>query len=127
MDSITDREQKALAEQVLSRFEQEVVPVMAALPRAVTQNDANDHNILCNADGTAVTGILDFGDMVHTARVFELGITVAYGEPCLAAWSMTDGCSRPALIAVPAALIAVPAPRPLTDKMGLQRAEIPDW
>ena len=65
--------------QVLARFDQDVAPIIVELPHAVTQNDANDHNILVDKSGARVTGMLDFGDMCYTARVFELGIMVAYG------------------------------------------------
>jgi Ser/Thr protein kinase RdoA (MazF antagonist) len=52
---------------------------LADLPQQTTQNDANDHNIVVDASGNAVAGIIDFGDMVHTARVNELAICIAYG------------------------------------------------
>ena len=79
LGSIEDMERRTLAESVLARFSKQVVPLLDQLPRAVCQNDANDHNLVVdNATGERIAGLLDFGDMCHTARVFELGICVAY-------------------------------------------------
>jgi Ser/Thr protein kinase RdoA (MazF antagonist) len=53
------------------------------LPRSVIHNDANDHNLLVGPptaapEERAVTGLLDFGDMVETWTVCELSVAVAY-------------------------------------------------
>lgn len=47
------------------------------LPHQVIHNDANEHNILVGADG-AVSGLIDFGDVVWSARVCGLAIAGAY-------------------------------------------------
>lgn len=54
--------------------------LLPELPHAVIYNDANDRNIVVRDDpqGACVTGIFDFGDVVHTARVFELAVGCAY-------------------------------------------------
>ncbi|MCA9958057.1 MAG: aminotransferase class III-fold pyridoxal phosphate-dependent enzyme, partial [Anaerolineales bacterium] len=65
-------------------FAQRTQPLLADLRRSIIHNDANDYNILVDADtalGTRpqrVTGIIDFGDLVRTAAVAELAITTAY-------------------------------------------------
>jgi Ser/Thr protein kinase RdoA (MazF antagonist) len=46
------------------------------LRRGVIHGDANDHNVLVR-DGEVV-GLLDFGDMVHSAVVCDLAIALAY-------------------------------------------------
>jgi Ser/Thr protein kinase RdoA (MazF antagonist) len=54
----------------------------ASLRHGVIHGDANDHNVLAEAD--RMTGLLDFGDMVHSAIVCELAVALAYamlGEP----------------------------------------------
>lgn len=48
----------------------------AALRHSVIHGDANDHNVL--VDAGRVVGLLDFGDMVHTATVCDLAIALAY-------------------------------------------------
>ncbi|HEY8199020.1 MAG TPA: phosphotransferase, partial [Candidatus Limnocylindrales bacterium] len=42
---------------------------LAALPRSVVHNDANDHNVLVE-DGRVV-GLIDFGDMVESVAIAE--------------------------------------------------------
>ncbi|MGB3802012.1 MAG: aminotransferase class III-fold pyridoxal phosphate-dependent enzyme [Lewinella sp.] len=47
------------------------------LPRAVCYNDAHEHNLLVGSEGE-ICGIIDFGDVVHTASVSELAVACAY-------------------------------------------------
>ena len=56
------------------------------LPHQVIHNDANEYNVLVGPDG-AVTGLIDFGDVVYTARVCGLAIAGAYAM---------QGCADPA-------------------------------
>ena len=54
----------------------------ACRARAI-HDDLNDYNVLvagsvASADGARVTGIVDFGDMVHSYRVADLAIAGAY-------------------------------------------------
>jgi Ser/Thr protein kinase RdoA (MazF antagonist) len=58
------------------------------LRHSVIHNDANDYNVLIE-DGR-MTGLLDFGDLVHSATVCDLAIALAYAmlhekEPLAAA------------------------------------------
>ena len=52
------------------------VPDLDHLPHQVIHNDANEHNVLVGDDGR-VTGLIDFGDAVYSARV--CGLAVAGG------------------------------------------------
>ena len=56
------------------------------LPHQVIHNDANEYNVLVGPGG-AVTGLIDFGDVVYTARVCGLAIAGAYAM---------QGCADPA-------------------------------
>lgn len=69
-------ERGRLIDEALDEFRRHVVPVLSALPRAVVHNDANDHNILVAGD--RVSGLIDFGDAVHTIAVNDLAIACAY-------------------------------------------------
>jgi Ser/Thr protein kinase RdoA (MazF antagonist) len=64
----------------LRRFETRVVPALTGLPHQVIHNDANDHNVLLRASDTGpeVSGLLDFGDMLWSARACEPAIAMAY-------------------------------------------------
>ena len=65
-------EDAALSELVLeSRFE-----VNTDLRRSVIHGDANDYNVLVDAD--RVTGLIDFGDIVYSWTVGNLAIALAY-------------------------------------------------
>jgi Ser/Thr protein kinase RdoA (MazF antagonist) len=71
-----------LLHRVLDRFDAEVAPVIDDLPRQIVHNDFHPANVLVDAKrGTTVTGVLDFGDVVRTARVFDLAVALAYLVP----------------------------------------------
>ncbi|MDA0136688.1 aminotransferase class III-fold pyridoxal phosphate-dependent enzyme [Solirubrobacter deserti] len=54
-----------------------VVDGLDHLPHQLIHNDANDYNVLVGADGQ-VSGLIDFGDVVFTARACGLAIAGAY-------------------------------------------------
>jgi Ser/Thr protein kinase RdoA (MazF antagonist) len=64
----------------LTRFKSEVLPQVERLPFQVIHGDANDHNILVEGEGPAsrISGLLDFGDLVWTARACEPAIAMTY-------------------------------------------------
>jgi hydroxylysine kinase len=77
-DATTD---PALVEFV-ERFEVETMPRLADLPHQLVHNDFHPSNVLVDpADPMRITGVLDFGDAVHTARVVDLGVALAYVTP----------------------------------------------
>ncbi len=60
-------------------FEERVGPVLATLPHQVIHNDFHPGNVLVDAASTTfVTGVLDFGDTVYTARVVDLAVALSY-------------------------------------------------
>lgn len=68
-----------MIEKILDEFEAYVSPVLNNLRSQVIHNDFNPHNILvAEDDHTKVSGILDFGDMVHTPLVIDLAVACAY-------------------------------------------------
>ena len=71
---------RAHAEALTRQFLGEVRPRIAQLPQQVLHHDANEHNLIAVAgpQGAEVQGIFDFGDAVHTARIFELAVAGAY-------------------------------------------------
>jgi 4-aminobutyrate aminotransferase-like enzyme/Ser/Thr protein kinase RdoA (MazF antagonist) len=67
----------------------------ARLRLAAVHNDPNDYNILVSVD-RKITGILDFGDIVHTYAIADLAIAMAYAvlgkaDPLAAATAVTRG------------------------------------
>ncbi len=70
---------RELAEEAFTRWDD---VDFSSLRHGVIHGDANDYNVLI--EGDRVTGLLDFGDMVHSAIVCELAVALAYavlGEP----------------------------------------------
>jgi 4-aminobutyrate aminotransferase-like enzyme/aminoglycoside phosphotransferase (APT) family kinase protein len=77
---IPDAAQRALVESALLEFELESWPALAQIPAQVIHNDANDANVIVSLDPAAarVTGIIDFGDMVHGPAVCDLAVAATY-------------------------------------------------
>ena len=77
LDDIVDDDERELAASGFERHLRRVVPVLAQLRGAVVHHDANDRNVIVH-DG-AISGLIDFGDMVFARQVNELAVTLAYG------------------------------------------------
>jgi 4-aminobutyrate aminotransferase-like enzyme/Ser/Thr protein kinase RdoA (MazF antagonist) len=80
---ITDAELARAIDLIVHRFDAHVRPILSGLPRRAVHNDLNDYNVLVtggvtSADGVHVSGIVDFGDMVHGFAVSDLAIACAY-------------------------------------------------
>ena len=72
---------RSLVADYLRRFEAGVAPLLPALRRSVIHNDGNDYNVLVAVGPSgeaAVSGVIDFGDMVRTYTVAELAVTATY-------------------------------------------------
>jgi 4-aminobutyrate aminotransferase-like enzyme/Ser/Thr protein kinase RdoA (MazF antagonist) len=76
--ALLDGRRRELVDEVLAR-----VPRLDGLPHQVIHNDANELNVLVGADG-AVSGLIDFGDTVWSARVCGLAVAGAYAMQGLA-------------------------------------------
>jgi len=72
---IDDRGRHELLTRVLARFNERVVPALPTLRSQVIHNDVTLDNLLVDKAGT-VTGIIDFGDMGHTALVLDIPATL---------------------------------------------------
>lgn len=94
---INPESRRNLALRILAEFREQVAPVLDALPQSVIHNDANDHNVLI--DGGRVSGLLDFGDAVHSVTVNDLAIACAYAmldrpDPARVQRLVVDGYCR---------------------------------
>ena len=70
---------RGLCTEVLNRFDAEVAPRLPDLRWQVVHNDLNPHNVLVDAANPArIAGVLDFGDMVRTPLVCDLGVAASY-------------------------------------------------
>jgi Ser/Thr protein kinase RdoA (MazF antagonist) len=75
---LTDPRQRALATEVFDRFDAAVVPAMPRLPKQIVHGDFSPYNLLVAPAGPDyVRGVIDFGDVVRTARVFDVAVGMA--------------------------------------------------
>jgi 4-aminobutyrate aminotransferase-like enzyme/Ser/Thr protein kinase RdoA (MazF antagonist) len=100
--ALVDPELGAAIDALIVRFDDHTAALLTALPRSMIHGDLNDHNVLVGG-GTDpfdrrqhVTGIVDFGDMVHSFTIAELAIAIAYAvldqpDPLSALWQMVHG------------------------------------
>jgi len=94
---IKNHERRRIAGYFLMQFEEEVLPEITSLPHAYVHNDANDYNLLLNDNH--VSGLIDFGDMVYTARINNVAIACTYAmlnndDPMRAAELIATGYSK---------------------------------
>ncbi len=74
-DLVVDPDRRALLDRVLERVRTRVLPALAGLRAQVIHNDLTLDNLLMDAAGR-VTGVIDFGDMTHTALVLDVPATL---------------------------------------------------
>lgn len=92
--ALLGRPRREWAEKTFEEWEQIDWP---SLRTSVIHGDVNDHNVL--VDRGRVSGLLDFGDMVHSAVVCDLAVTLAYSvlrqaDPLAAAAGVIRGYHR---------------------------------
>jgi 4-aminobutyrate aminotransferase-like enzyme/Ser/Thr protein kinase RdoA (MazF antagonist) len=77
---LLDGEQAKLVEYFLSLYQTQTMPLLNQLPQGVIHSDANDYNLLIDdvENPTAISGLIDFGDVVHSHIINELAIAGAY-------------------------------------------------
>jgi 4-aminobutyrate aminotransferase-like enzyme/Ser/Thr protein kinase RdoA (MazF antagonist) len=78
--SLLNSQQIKLVEHFLTLYQTQTMPLLGQLPQGVIHNDANDYNLLINdvSYPTKISGLIDFGDIVHSHIINELAITCAY-------------------------------------------------
>ena len=96
-DHVRGGGRRNLVRAILAEFRAEAAPQFADLPHSVIHNDANDHNVLVAGD--RVSGLLDFGDAVHSVTLNDLAIACAYAmldrpEPARVAELIVAGYGR---------------------------------
>ncbi len=77
---LLQEEQIKIVNHFLNLYQNQTMPLLAQLPQGIIHNDANDYNLLVDDKSapSKVTGIIDFGDMIHSHIINELAITCAY-------------------------------------------------
>ena len=85
---------RRVVEEVLDHFEAEVLPQLKMQRAQVIHNDVSGLNTLVN--GNRVTGVIDFGDLIHAPLVCDLAVPIAelireHPDPVAAAAEITAG------------------------------------
>ena len=81
---VRDAALRGLIDRETDHFARAVGPRVSACRRSAVHNDANDYNVLVGGGhdlwtrNQQVTGIIDFGDMVHGWTVADLAVAAAY-------------------------------------------------
>lgn len=73
-------DRRQLVQEILHDF-QNILPALMRLPVQAIHNDLNDWNVLIRqgvAEPSAVTGLIDFGDMTEAPVICDLAILAAY-------------------------------------------------
>ncbi|MGE0239690.1 MAG: aminotransferase class III-fold pyridoxal phosphate-dependent enzyme [Parvibaculaceae bacterium] len=78
LGALHDAEEREICDYFLTRFETGVAPRLASLRASVIHNDANDWNVLVAGNGAEISGLIDFGDALHTALICEPAVAAAY-------------------------------------------------
>ena len=68
-------DQQARARRILQGFASQTLPRLEALRGQIIHGDVHPYNLLI--DDAALSGVIDFGDMVHGALVQDLANTIA--------------------------------------------------
>ncbi|WP_037497979.1 aminotransferase class III-fold pyridoxal phosphate-dependent enzyme [Solirubrobacter soli] len=71
LDDIRDPHARATTARILDAFEDRAVPIWPRLRAQIAHTDLTVDNTLTDDDGL-ITGIIDFGDMSHTALITDL-------------------------------------------------------
>jgi 4-aminobutyrate aminotransferase-like enzyme len=75
LDDITDRREREQVERVLAGFAERVLPAFAGLRGQIIHNDLTLDNVLLDPSHR-VSGVVDFGDLTHTALISDLAIAL---------------------------------------------------
>ena len=91
---INNHEVRRIVGYFLMQFETEVIPEISSLHHIYAHNDANDYNVLIDQD--KIVGLIDFGDMVYTARINNVAVACTYAmlntiDPLQAAEKVVQG------------------------------------
>ncbi|MEV5967691.1 aminotransferase class III-fold pyridoxal phosphate-dependent enzyme [Kribbella sp. NPDC051952] len=99
IDAVDDRDQHEQVRRILAWYAEALGLHLGSLPMAVVHHDLNDFNVLARRapDGRHhVHAVLDFADALHSTRVSELAVAVAYAmlrkkNPLTAATAVVRG------------------------------------
>ncbi|MDP9234235.1 MAG: aminotransferase class III-fold pyridoxal phosphate-dependent enzyme, partial [Actinomycetota bacterium] len=75
IDTVEDATRRSLVEEVLDRFERRAGPALPGVRAQLIHNDLTLDNVLLDRS-LQVSGIVDFGDLTHTALICDLAVSL---------------------------------------------------
>jgi 4-aminobutyrate aminotransferase-like enzyme/Ser/Thr protein kinase RdoA (MazF antagonist) len=77
---VADAATRAYVQQYSRIFARDFAPLLSKLRTGVIHGDANDYNVIVGDFGgeQKISGLIDFGDMVHSYVVGDLAVAIAY-------------------------------------------------
>jgi Ser/Thr protein kinase RdoA (MazF antagonist) len=82
MAHIADNGRRAMVERVIDAFERHAASIIPTMRAQIVHNDMNSYNVVMDASRPErVSGILDFGDMIHSPLICDLAIGAVYRWP----------------------------------------------
>ncbi len=79
LPEVVDEDTRDRIARLYDYYEENIVPVLSGLRKAVLHGDANEQNFLILPDQPdKIAGLIDFGEMQYGAQVNELAIMLAY-------------------------------------------------
>lgn len=73
VEKLASAEQRALGREVMAHLTDEALPRLARLRAQLIHGDVHGHNMLVDpAEPGKITGVIDFGDMLHGPLVFDV-------------------------------------------------------
>lgn len=79
VEFVPDENVRAICDRFIKRFAEYTLPDLRKQRAQVIYNDLNQSNVLVSErTPTRVTGIVDFGDMVHGALICDVAVAAAY-------------------------------------------------
>jgi Ser/Thr protein kinase RdoA (MazF antagonist) len=78
LGAVQGPKRKAVANHFIQLYDTEVLPHLGSLRSSIIHSDFNDNNVCVSDDESRVSGLFDFGDMVHSSTVNDIAIAAAY-------------------------------------------------
>ncbi|XP_012269711.2 hydroxylysine kinase [Athalia rosae] len=76
--AVKDTDRISMVNDIISRFEVEVIKNIGKLETGIIHGDLNEQNILVNDDEKGIRAVLDVGDSHNSCYIFEIAITMCY-------------------------------------------------
>jgi Ser/Thr protein kinase RdoA (MazF antagonist) len=100
LSDITDLDARDRIERLYAVYQQNILPKLPQLRKAIIHSDANEQNFLINPEQPMkIAGLIDFGELQLSSQINELAIALAYGllgenDIAMASASMIEGYHR---------------------------------